>query len=395
VKAPLKKRRRKGSKAAAPKARELMADYEDVSSSYAGFTSPFLWDNGTVLAYPPIRTVLLLKRRAGTPRSIENAAALRADVVSFFGEAVFSAHGDGSQEQSRKAPGVTLLKSGDVGAIEAFSGEHAWGGVHAFNKKAAQGGLLYDRAWLRLQRQLAANRTLARSHTEAMAQDKGVQGGLHAILRRDGSAFVPSITALPAVARRVTVVEVDAGDLSLSAALRLFMMADVVLGVHGAALANTLFSPPTTSVVEVALHQGSCRQYAALGAAMGLDYWTHLTPHAETYASALPGSAHVTHAVDRAAAEAEGLSEHMWGTLRDDPAPIRPGPYSSPISLRTGPLRCTMAAMLAKRMQANAQAAGRAQAGREQLLLRGVLPTDYQRRPPAPPAGGAGAGTAP
>ncbi len=379
-KGPQKKRRRKGKKAAAETPRDMLPDHEDTVSTFAGFTSPFLFDNGTVLAYPPIRTVLLLKRQPGAPRAIQNAAAVRSDLVSFFGEAVAAAHGDGSDEPSRKPPGVTLVKSHDIAAIEALADDKAWNGVHAFNKKAAQSGLLYDRAWARLQRQLSGNRTLAKTHAQAAKEATSqVQGGLHPVTRADGTSFVPDIAALPVVARRVTVVEVDPADLPLSSALRLFMMADVVVGVHGAGLANTLFSPPSTSVVEIAMHQGSFRQYAARSAAMGHDYWVHLPPFTDDFANAVPGDAHKTGVVNRAESESAGLNEHMWGLLRDDPAAIRPSAYGTAVTVQEAPLRGTMAAMLAKRARTNVQAGERAVAAREELLTRGVLPVKYNK----------------
>ena len=375
-KTPAKKRRRKGKKAADPP-RDMVPEHEDTLSTFAGFTSPFLFDNGTVLAFPPIRTVLLLKRQAGTPRAIENAAAVRADMVSFFGEAVAAAHGDGGEQPDRKAPGVTQVRSSDIAAISALADDKAWSGVHAFNKKAAQSGLLYDRAWARLQRHMASNRTLAKTHAAASASNKDIQGGLQSVTRADGSTFTPDISALPVVARRVTVVEVDPADLPLSTALRLFMLADVVVGMHGAGLANTLFSPPSTSVVEVGLHQGGFRQYTALSAAMAHDYWLHLPPFADSYARAISGAEHIAAVVDRAAAEAGGLNEHMWGLLRDDPGQIRPGAYTSAATVQTAPLRGTLAAMLAKRSRANAASASRAVLARQALLQGGDLPTSY------------------
>ena len=61
-------------------------------------------------------------------------------------------------------------------------------------------------------------------------------------------------------------------------AVRLFALASIVVGVHGAALSNVLFCRGGASLVEVTMRRAfgfplGFRDYAHLAAAIGLRYW--------------------------------------------------------------------------------------------------------------------------
>ena len=60
----------------------------------------------------------------------------------------------------------------------------------------------------------------------------------------------------------------------------MFQLADVVVGVGGGGLANTVFSPPTTSVLEFASAAGSQRSMQAVAAGGRLDYWMQVADDA-------------------------------------------------------------------------------------------------------------------
>lgn len=73
---------------------------------------------------------------------------------------------------------------------------------------------------------------------------------------------------------------------SLAAAVELFSNARLVLGVHGAGLANAVFCAPGTPLVEIALQEPFYRAYMHLAAALELRYWAETTEaHLNSYAS--------------------------------------------------------------------------------------------------------------
>ena len=99
------------------------------------------------------------------------------------------------------------------------------------------------------------------------------------------------------VAPRVVVFR--GNERTLRDAVRIFGAADVVVGVHGAALSNVVFCrqqqqeqhqqgsnataapPPPVALVEIALLEPMYRHFVHLAAALGLEYWAveGLGPH--------------------------------------------------------------------------------------------------------------------
>jgi hypothetical protein len=61
---------------------------------------------------------------------------------------------------------------------------------------------------------------------------------------------------------------------SLQRTASLFSGASVVIGVHGAGLANIVFARPGTAVLELTMHSVNMRMYAYAAAALDLDYRT-------------------------------------------------------------------------------------------------------------------------
>lgn len=59
----------------------------------------------------------------------------------------------------------------------------------------------------------------------------------------------------------------------LSQTIRTFGTCLVLVGAHGSGLANALFMPPGTHLVEIALQQGHAIYFEHLATALGLDYW--------------------------------------------------------------------------------------------------------------------------
>ena len=70
----------------------------------------------------------------------------------------------------------------------------------------------------------------------------------------------------------VEVAVFDGGDATPLDAVALFRRADVVVGVHGAALANALFCAPKTTLVEFGFAASAARHYEHLAFALGLRY---------------------------------------------------------------------------------------------------------------------------
>ena len=64
-----------------------------------------------------------------------------------------------------------------------------------------------------------------------------------------------------------------AKDHTLRGAAALFHRAAVVVGVHGAALANAVACRPRAALVELALPEPMYRHYVHLAAALDLAYW--------------------------------------------------------------------------------------------------------------------------
>ena len=73
---------------------------------------------------------------------------------------------------------------------------------------------------------------------------------------------------------------IHTGNEPIESQIAMFHQADIVIGPHGSATANTLFCKPGTQVIEFPgnKHRGDTTNYIA--ASMGLDYW--ITPHVWT-----------------------------------------------------------------------------------------------------------------
>jgi capsular polysaccharide biosynthesis protein len=73
----------------------------------------------------------------------------------------------------------------------------------------------------------------------------------------------------------------------------LFASAALVVGVHGAGLANCLFMAPGAAVLELALPESEFGEYAAMAAALGLAYAASPLPHSNFEARAWPRPSNV------------------------------------------------------------------------------------------------------
>ena len=76
-------------------------------------------------------------------------------------------------------------------------------------------------------------------------------------------------------------------------AVDLFASAALVVGVHGAGLANCLFMAPGAAVLELALPESEFGEYAAMAAALGLAYAASPLPHSNFEARAWPRPSNV------------------------------------------------------------------------------------------------------
>lgn len=103
-------------------------------------------------------------------------------------------------------------------------------------------------------------------------------------LMREESVIAQVREALPANWRLLVYSDAAAVPLSLEATIGLFHAAHVVVGVHGAGLANAVFCAPGSAVVEVTIQQPHGQYYAHLAAALQLGYWQ--TPAASPHAYA-------------------------------------------------------------------------------------------------------------
>lgn len=75
------------------------------------------------------------------------------------------------------------------------------------------------------------------------------------------------------------VVVFDGDKAKVADAIALFSRAAVVVGVHGGALANTVFCRQGTRVIELGLRSPATRHYAHAAFALGLGYSLHLVDH--------------------------------------------------------------------------------------------------------------------
>jgi hypothetical protein len=81
---------------------------------------------------------------------------------------------------------------------------------------------------------------------------------------------------------RLKVYALGASGWSLERTAILFQHAAVVVGLHGAGLANAIFCQPGAALLEIALQEPSHRRYAQLAAANGLEYWVHTSANYST-----------------------------------------------------------------------------------------------------------------
>lgn len=93
------------------------------------------------------------------------------------------------------------------------------------------------------------------------------------ISRRYGSRRVANESELLPVLRHHGFDVMHCEELGLAAQIKQFATAEVILGAHGAGMANQLFAPPGAIVIEIFSRNYWEPQYAWLGAALGHRHW--------------------------------------------------------------------------------------------------------------------------
>ena len=296
--------------------------------------------------------MLLLQRKPGFPRRFHDPDGVLETVAAYFSAAAEAQHGETAS--------MTVVREATAAAVSELNAALASNSAHEeLFETAKSGGVLHLRSWLQQQHKESLNRTLANEMASAAAL-KNLDAGGEVVF-----------SAVPAVAQHITLVQLDPSNVDLPAALKLFQQADVVIGAHGAALANVLFSPPSTSVVEFALQEGAFRQYAHLCAALGLDYWA-VTPPVDAPSELAPQSKHAAGEVQRDPHTPPEAHE-LWDLLLDDPAPVRPVAYEDETHTSATQLEQALAAVISSRARKNQQAQDVAFEARRELVLRGLL----------------------
>ena len=372
---------------------------------FSQYGSPFTWDNGTVLAYPPIRTVVVVTRDLDTFVDAKNSEAVLDTVYGFMTEAVEEAHHEGMVPRdplthafvkgtsavggggyTMQSP-ATVLKVAPSDNATMVQMTHPMVAEHYYAsdvRSAHNGGVLYERAFLRA---LAEEEHHAKTKAERAAevQKRRSSGAVPPAPGRHTTklsgvdiAHPPHISALPVVSPRVTVVHLDASLIPVAATVRMFQQADLVVGVAGSGLNNIVFCPPTASVLEVAEHNGNTRQAAQVAAALGLDYWVQLPEAAHAGAVSTARASALSKRAE-AAASSDDSTGGALSALATRAAPATAGSRFAGATVNTEHLRGSLAAMLAKRVRANAAAAQRAASARLGLWERGLLDSKAQR----------------
>ena len=80
----------------------------------------------------------------------------------------------------------------------------------------------------------------------------------------------------------------DGSTASMTETIEAFASAALVVGVHGAGLANIIFCHPGTNVLELTLPEPEFREYEAIAANLGLSYATSPLPPSNFEARAWP-----------------------------------------------------------------------------------------------------------
>ena len=73
------------------------------------------------------------------------------------------------------------------------------------------------------------------------------------------------------------------GEVTIAQSIELFRQARVVVGVHGAGLANILFCAPGATLIEVPMLEPTYRDYMHAAAALDIRYWVHAALPARSY----------------------------------------------------------------------------------------------------------------
>lgn len=407
------KKRKRNKKGEAKNTKQEKGEWVDAPPAwrmYGQFGSPFIWDNGTVLAYPPIRTIVVVTRDLDTFVEAKNSQAVLDAVHGFLTEAVEEVHHGGALprdplshallEDKTAVDGAgytvrspaTVMKVPETDNATMVQMTHPMVAEHYYAsdvRAAHDSGILYERALLRALEEEAhhakvkAERAVEVQRRQASGDSPPPPAQRTTKLAGVGISHPPNLAPMPVVASRVTVVQVDASQLPVAATVRMFQQADVVVGVSGTGMTNIVFCPPTASVLEVSEHSGNTRQTAQIAAALGLDYWTQLgavnaSISSPARASALARRANSTAAA--AAAATAGSAGTGLQSLAVRAAPVAESVQHTGATVNTEHLRGTLAAMLAKRVRTNAAAFQRAGAARRALWERGLLDSKAAHR---------------
>lgn len=120
----------------------------------------------------------------------------------------------------------------------------------------------------------ARDALLARVASEGSCEDAAQPTGLVVYASRRSAStrrFANESALVDALPARHTV-DFDGAQTDIPAAIAIFRRAHVVVGVHGAALANALFCQPGALLVELGFPGAAARHYEHLAAALGLRY---------------------------------------------------------------------------------------------------------------------------
>ena len=369
------RRRRRRSKRASSKQKQAEHSSEaapveppyNEETLYQGFWNPHVSRNGTVLAFPPIRTVVYVSRPHQTDHHrVTNRASLIKSLPKLF-KSVAKAHG-------LPTPTVTVQAANSTAWFNAVaSRQHQRDaavlhsglpllahGPHAAHRVGAQraldaAGLTPEAVAVKLtasqRRAMVKASPQPKSHAEALA--------IVAALDRASHVLRPE----PVIAPDVSVLVLSARQLSMQDTARLMQEADLILGPHGDEMAAMLFAPPTASVVEFSLNEGTYRELAGIAGACNLDYWV-LPPATDGRSAVRQGLVSVGTQNCSMAARARALRDTpLWNVEWDaDGEPqIHAKQYFTPIKVQLAHLHATLRAVVQHRAEFNAHAFAQAQ----------------------------------